>query len=94
MNIVLRLEIWPGFAVAIEEREGGLMVCLDSSHRVLRTETVYEYLYDFSKFLNVLLREVSVSSDRYDFVWFISGSSSEDPTLNGSSCSRNGSLGR
>jgi hypothetical protein len=63
MNIVLRLEIWPGFAVAIEEREGGLMVCLDSSHRVLRTETVYEYLYDFSKFLNVLLREVSVSSD-------------------------------
>ncbi|CAK1555842.1 unnamed protein product [Leptosia nina] len=35
-----KLEVWPGYVTAVDEYEGGLMLTLDSTHRVLRTETV------------------------------------------------------
>lgn len=41
-----KLEIFPGYAVSVDEMEGGLMVCLDTQHRVIRTQTVYELLDD------------------------------------------------
>ncbi|ODN06661.1 Protein argonaute-3 [Orchesella cincta] len=37
-----KLEIWPGYITAIDEYEGGLLLCCDSSFRVLRTATVLE----------------------------------------------------
>lgn len=41
-----RLEILPGYAVAVDEYEGGLMVCLDVQHRVLRTQTALQLIDD------------------------------------------------
>lgn len=34
-----KLEIWPGFITSVSYREGGLMLCVEVSHRVLRTST-------------------------------------------------------
>ncbi|XP_076054688.1 argonaute 3 [Oratosquilla oratoria] len=41
-----KLEIWPGYVTAAQNMEGGVMLCVDVSHRVLRTQTVYEVLKD------------------------------------------------
>ena len=40
----LKLEIWPGYVTHVEEKEGGLMLTCDVSHRVLRAETAYDVL--------------------------------------------------
>lgn len=40
------LEVWPGYITSIKEEEGGLMLLLDSSHRVLRVQTVYDIMKD------------------------------------------------
>ncbi|CAH1965527.1 unnamed protein product [Acanthoscelides obtectus] len=37
-----KLEVFPGFAVTVDELEDGLMLCLDTQHRVLRTQTAYD----------------------------------------------------
>ena len=37
-----KLEIWPGYVTAVQEYEGGLMLNLDVSHKVLRTQTAHE----------------------------------------------------
>ena len=37
-----KLEIWPGYVTAVAEYEGGLMLNLDVSHKVLRNQTAYE----------------------------------------------------
>ncbi|XP_013382739.1 piwi-like protein 2 [Lingula anatina] len=39
-----KLEVWPGYITAIHEREGGLLLLADVSHRVLRTETVLDVM--------------------------------------------------
>lgn len=39
-----KLEVFPGFAVTVDELENGLLLCLDTQHRVLRTENAYELL--------------------------------------------------
>ncbi|KAJ8911083.1 hypothetical protein NQ315_000543, partial [Exocentrus adspersus] len=39
-----KLEVFPGFAVSVDELEDGLLLCLDTQHRVLRTENAYELL--------------------------------------------------
>ncbi len=43
--IIYRLEIWPGICTSVEEQEDGLMLCLDTSYRVFRTDTVYDFMY-------------------------------------------------
>ncbi|XP_038222567.1 piwi-like protein Ago3 [Zerene cesonia] len=35
-----KLEVWPGYVTAVDEYEGGLMLTLDSTSRVLRTQSV------------------------------------------------------
>ena len=37
-----KLEIWPGYVTAVQEYEGGLMLNLDVSHKVLRTQTAHD----------------------------------------------------
>ena len=37
-----KLEIWPGYVTAVQEYEGVLMLNLDVSHKVLRTQTAYD----------------------------------------------------
>ena len=39
-----KLEIWPGYVTAVQEFEGGIMLCCDVSHKVLRTQTSYELI--------------------------------------------------
>lgn len=39
-----RLEIWPGYVNTIQHYDGGLLLMLDVSHRVLRTDTVLDFL--------------------------------------------------
>nr|CAH7766461.1 unnamed protein product [Callosobruchus chinensis] len=39
-----KLEVFPGFAVTVDELEDGLMLCLDTQHRVLRTQTAYDLM--------------------------------------------------
>lgn len=41
-----KLEIWPGYVKSVEEQEGGLMLTLDVSHRVLSCRTVLEVMAD------------------------------------------------
>ena len=44
--LFFRIELWPGFITSILEYEQNLMLCLDVSHKVLRTDTVLDFLYD------------------------------------------------
>lgn len=44
-----RLEVYPGFAVAADELECGLLLCLDTQHRVLRCQNVYELMLDLQR---------------------------------------------
>ncbi|KAJ3661753.1 hypothetical protein Zmor_006138 [Zophobas morio] len=39
-----KLEVLPGFVVHVDEMEGGLMLCLDTQHKVIRSQTVYELM--------------------------------------------------
>ncbi|XP_014469139.1 PREDICTED: piwi-like protein 1 isoform X2 [Dinoponera quadriceps] len=41
-----QLEVWPGYVTAINEYEGGLKLCVDFKHRVLRTQTVRDLMTD------------------------------------------------
>jgi len=43
------LSVWPGYVTAVDEYEGGLLLQLDVSHRVLRTETVRDFLGNMRK---------------------------------------------
>jgi aubergine-like protein len=39
-----KLEVWPGYVTRVEEKEGGLMLTCDVSHRILRAETAYDVI--------------------------------------------------
>jgi aubergine-like protein len=41
-----KLEVWPGYVTAIDQKEGGLLVNVQISHRVLRQETVLDVLME------------------------------------------------
>ncbi|KAH8280185.1 hypothetical protein KR054_011084 [Drosophila jambulina] len=41
-----KLEVWPGYVTAVDEYEGGLMLCCDVSHRILCQKTVLDILVD------------------------------------------------
>ncbi|XP_015273353.1 PREDICTED: piwi-like protein 1 [Gekko japonicus] len=40
-----RLMIWPGFTTSILQYETNIMLCTDVSHKVLRSETVLDFMY-------------------------------------------------
>ncbi|XP_063807044.1 piwi-like protein 1 isoform X1 [Pseudophryne corroboree] len=39
-----RLTIWPGFSTSILQYEASIMLCIDVSHKVLRSETVHDLM--------------------------------------------------
>ena len=41
-----KLEIWPGYVTSVQQFEGGVMLCCDVSHKVLRTQTAYQLIKD------------------------------------------------
>ena len=40
------MELWPGYTTSILPYEEDIYLCADVSHKVLRTDTVLEFLYD------------------------------------------------
>ncbi|XP_073816374.1 argonaute 3 [Musca autumnalis] len=44
-----KLEVWPGYVTAVDEYEGGLMLCCDVSHRLLCQKTVLAMMVDIHK---------------------------------------------
>lgn len=42
--LVPSLTIWPGFSTAILNYESAVMLCTDVTHKVLRSETVLDFL--------------------------------------------------
>ncbi|KAL3266899.1 hypothetical protein HHI36_011049 [Cryptolaemus montrouzieri] len=47
-----KLEVYPGFTVTVDELEDGLLLCLDTQHRVLRSQNVYELMLDLKNLPN------------------------------------------
>uniref|UniRef100_A0A8C3IPX6 Piwi like RNA-mediated gene silencing 1 n=1 Tax=Chrysemys picta bellii TaxID=8478 RepID=A0A8C3IPX6_CHRPI len=43
------LMIWPGFTTSILQYETNIMLCTDVSHKVLRSETVWDFMYNLYK---------------------------------------------
>ncbi|XP_030569875.1 protein argonaute-3 [Drosophila novamexicana] len=41
-----KLEVWPGYVIAVDEFDGGLMLCCDVSHRLLCQKTVLDMLIE------------------------------------------------
>lgn len=35
-----RLQVWPGYSTCIKQTDGGLYLCVDVSHKVLRNDSV------------------------------------------------------
>ena len=42
--VVYRMEVWPGYVTSVKEYDGGLMCLVDTTHKVLRTETVLDVM--------------------------------------------------
>ncbi|KAJ8981325.1 hypothetical protein NQ317_015458 [Molorchus minor] len=57
-----KLEVFPGFAVTVDELEDGLMLSLDTQHRVLRTENAYELLNELRSSDPRRFKEMATSS--------------------------------
>ncbi|XP_043787513.1 piwi-like protein Ago3 [Apis laboriosa] len=56
-----KLEVWPGYVTAINEYDGGLKLCIDARHRVMRTETVRDIMMKFGgkpNFKDIIIREL------------------------------------
>lgn len=41
-----KLEVWPGFITSIHQYEQNIMLCMELSHKVLRTDTVLDKMYE------------------------------------------------
>ena len=39
-----KLELWPGYQTSIRQHEDSMLLCCEISHKVLRTDTVYEQM--------------------------------------------------
>ena len=41
------MELWPGYTTSIQALEEDVLLCADVSHKILRTDTVLDWLYQF-----------------------------------------------
>lgn len=55
-----KLEVWPGYVAAIEQFDGGVFLQLDSSSKVVRSETVLDILADCYKRNSQSFQEVAL----------------------------------
>jgi aubergine-like protein len=53
-----KLELWPGFSTAIRHHETGLFLCVEVTHKVLRTATVLDEINDLRNRLQSNPRKV------------------------------------
>ncbi|EGG25030.1 hypothetical protein DFA_03276 [Cavenderia fasciculata] len=54
------LEVWPGFFTAISQNERGLSLVADISHKIVRTESVWDFI---TKCLNKRMRESAIEDE-------------------------------
>lgn len=40
----LRLQIWPGYITSIRQHEQDVLVCAEISHKIMRSDTIYEII--------------------------------------------------
>lgn len=40
----LRLQIWPGYITSIRQHEQDILVCAEISHKIMRSETIYDII--------------------------------------------------
>lgn len=57
-----KLEVLPGYAVAVDEYEGGVMLCLDTQHRIMRTENVLEAMVNLRLMSKQQFKEAAFKS--------------------------------
>ena len=41
-----KMQVWPGISTSILQYESDVMLCADVAHKVLRMQTVLEFLYE------------------------------------------------
>uniref|UniRef100_A0A8B9FUK3 Piwi-like protein 2 n=1 Tax=Amazona collaria TaxID=241587 RepID=A0A8B9FUK3_9PSIT len=44
-----RLQIWPGYAVSIQKKDGGLFLLVDAIHKVIRSDSVLNFMHSIYK---------------------------------------------
>ena len=44
ISLSYRMEIWPGYVTAIHQFDGGLLLLLDVSHKLLRMDSALNFL--------------------------------------------------
>jgi len=44
-----KLELWPGYETSIRQHEDSILLCCEISHKILRTDTVYEQISNISR---------------------------------------------
>merc|ERR1712112_564610 len=44
-----KLELWPGYETSIRQHEDSMLLCCEVSHKVLRTDTVYDQIQDIAR---------------------------------------------
>lgn len=75
-HLVCRLVIWPGFTTSILQYENNIMLCTDVSHKVLRSETVLDFMFNLyqqteeHKFQEQVSKELIglIVLTKYDFI--------------------------
>ncbi len=61
--------MWPGYVTVVDELKGGLHVLCDVSHRVLRTDTVYDLLRELKRKVSVLFLICSYIIENYFIIF-------------------------
>lgn len=44
-----RMELWPGYQTSIRQHEKDILMCAEITHKVMRTQTLYEILCNCSR---------------------------------------------
>ena len=59
-----KMQVWPGLSTSILQYEHGVMLCTDVNHKVLRKQSVLDFLYeiysatDKAKFFDVAAKKL------------------------------------
>lgn len=43
------MELWPGYQTSIRQHERDILLCAEITHKVMRTQTLYQILSDCSR---------------------------------------------
>ena len=58
-----KLELWPGYVTSIRQHENKLLLCVELTHKVMRQDTVYDFLQECYKSQPANYQVISKSLD-------------------------------